>query len=58
VHAADLNASSHRVGRIATADGELLQGWEWKVRATVNGVVQPWSPTATFSVEPPETDCQ
>ena len=58
VHLTDLSTSSHRVGRIATTDGEFLQGWEWKVRATVNGVAQPWSPVATFSVEPPDTDCQ
>jgi hypothetical protein len=58
VHVTGLNTSSHRAGRIATTGGEFLQGWEWRVRATVNGVVQPWSPIATFSVEPPETDCQ
>ena len=58
VHITNLTTSSHRVGRMVTTDGELLQGWEWKVRATVNGIVQPWSPIATFNVEPPERDCQ
>ena len=58
VHEMNLLTSSHRSGRIATADGEFLQGWEWKVRATVGGVAQPWTPTARFAVEPPNTDCQ
>jgi hypothetical protein len=53
-----LPTSSHRVGRFATTDGEFLRGWEWKVRAQVNGVNQPWSKTATFNLEPPDTDCQ
>jgi hypothetical protein len=57
INETSLVQSSHRVGRIAAADGELLQGWEWKVRATTSAGVQPWSRTATFNLEPPDTDC-
>jgi hypothetical protein len=53
-----VQSSSYRVGRIATMEGKFLQDWEWKVRATVNGVEEPWSATAKFAVEPPDTDCQ
>lgn len=49
--------SSRRVGRIATAEDPFLQGWEWKVRATVGGELRPWSRTGTFNVEPADTDC-
>ena len=53
-----VETSSYRVGRIAIREGNHLQGWEWKVRAQVKGADQPWSKTAAFTVEPPDTDCQ
>ena len=58
IHETALQTSSHRAGRYTLAEGQYLQGWEWKVRAKVNGVDQPWSKTGTFNVEPPDTDCQ
>jgi hypothetical protein len=58
IHETGLQTSSHRAGRFAMLDGEHLQGWEWKVRAEVNGAYQPWSRTAAFNVEPPDTDCR
>ena len=58
IHQTGLQTSSHRAGRIATIDGKLLQGWEWKVRAVVGGVEEPWTPISKFAVEPPDTDCQ
>ena len=53
-----LQTSSHRAGRFVVLEGDMLQGWEWKVRAVVNGAPQPWSKTGTFSIEPLDTDCQ
>ncbi len=42
-------------GYIAT---HLLNGWNWKVRAFVNGRWTDFTPPRAFYVEPPNTDCQ
>ena len=41
-------------GYVADAD---RFGWDWKVRAFVNGEWGPWSVEREFSVEPVNTDC-
>lgn len=33
-------------------------GWEWRVRADVNGAFGEYSPIRFFNVEPVDTDCQ
>ena len=47
--------SSHRQASLAwTAWGT---GWEWKVRAVVDGELKPWSEIRIFHVEQLDTDC-
>jgi hypothetical protein len=36
----------------------MLKGWQWKVRAEVNGQWSEWSKTRSFNVEPLDTDCK
>ena len=37
--------------------GANAQGWTWRVQARADGEWLDWSAPATFSVEPPDTDC-
>ena len=53
----DIPASSyHHVSSGAYIATPNLTGWTWKVRARVGGAWNDWSPTRSFSVEPPDTD--
>jgi hypothetical protein len=53
----DIPASSyHHVQSGAYIPAANLTGWTWKVRARVGGAWNDWSPTRSFSVEPPDTD--
>ena len=53
----DIPASSyHHVQSGAYISAANLTGWTWKVRARVGGAWNDWSPTRSFSVEPPDTD--
>jgi hypothetical protein len=36
----------------------FLNGWQWRVRAEIQGTYRDWSATRSFSVEPPDTDCR
>lgn len=51
----DITASSFRHN--STGWTGTLSGWQWRVRAKVNGVFGDWSPTMTFGVEPPNVGC-
>jgi hypothetical protein len=53
----DIPASSyHHVQGGAYISTANLTGWTWRVRARVGGTWNDWSPTRSFSVEPPDTD--
>ena len=52
----DITASSFR--HSSTGWTGTLSGWEWRVRARVDGFFGDWSPTITFGVEPPNVGCE
>jgi hypothetical protein len=53
----DLTSSMYRDQGRGYIPSLLLRGWEWRVRAEVRGVLQDWSRTGIFHVEPVDTDC-
>lgn len=57
VDRADLVQPVYREDRRAYVADHLLDGWEWTVRALVDGVWSPWSAPHRFRHEPADTDC-
>jgi hypothetical protein len=51
-----LTGTSFHYSRLATYEN-LTTGWQWWVRAEVNGVFHDWAGPRAFAVEPVNTDC-
>jgi hypothetical protein len=58
IDATDVTTSSYRREAMGYIGPVKLEGWEWRVRAKVDGADQDWSATRRFSVEPLDTDCR
>jgi hypothetical protein len=52
VDATDVTSTSYSFLQMGSVGNSNLQGWQWMVQASVNGVYQAWSAAGTFSVAP------
>lgn len=43
--------------KIAYVVDRNREGWQWRVRARINGAWSDWSPYQQFQIEPLDTDC-
>jgi hypothetical protein len=52
----NITSSSFHYEQQGYVDSTILEGWNWRVRAIVDGQLTDWSDIRTFDIEPPDTD--